>query len=139
MIYIKAPTAGIGALVGGGKYHFTPAEWAAHGAVRAGLPAAIRDAVAPMVSITDAQWNALPEYRDDLAEIGTAISNVGADLTAKLAAAGDPAKLASALLTPLVAALTPVVQGGQPITQAELESALRTVLGSVDNTPGVPA
>lgn len=89
MIYIKAPTGGIGVLAGGGKYHFTPAEWTAHSAVRNALPAAVRDTVAPFVSITDAQWNALPEYRDDLAEVTNAIAAADTDLTAKIAAAGQ--------------------------------------------------
>jgi len=46
---------------------------------------------------------------------------------AAIAAVGDPAKLA--------AKLVPLLAAAGPVTQSELEAALRTVLGSVDNTP----
>lgn len=129
MIYIKAPTGGIGVMAGGGKYHFTPAEWTAHSAVRNALPAAVRDSAAPLVSISDAAWNALPEYRDDLAQLTNAISAADTDLGARIAAAKvDVAALA--------AALAPLLSTTGTVTQAMLEQALRTVLGSVDN-PGV--
>jgi len=68
-----------------------------------------------------------------LAHLHDQIAALRAQVLAAVSAAADPAKLAAALLPSLVAALTPLMQGGAPITQAELEAALRTVLGSVDN------
>jgi len=47
----------------------------------------------------------------------------------RLVAASDPAALAAAVAKAMPAT------SGTVVTQAQLEAALRTVLGSVDNTP----
>lgn len=74
MIIVQAPTMGIGTLGPYGIYHLVPAEWNTISTIRAGLPAASRDAIMPIVKITDAQWKQLPPAADDFSAIIHGIS-----------------------------------------------------------------
>jgi hypothetical protein len=69
-----APSGSIGSLAPTGIYHYTPTEYQTIEAIKAQLPAAVRETLMPMTNVTDAQFNALPVLRDDMQQILGAVS-----------------------------------------------------------------
>lgn len=70
MIIVHAPDGSVGLLGQYGIYHVNPNEYAGILEIKAGLPAAVRETLMPMVSVTQAHWAALsPDWAQRMATL----------------------------------------------------------------------